>query len=87
MKIEDRENKMFWVWCDNKLSYEKGYYCKPYQKEYDGKLWWFPKLGYTLWLDIQCFDNKERAIEIAITLLDTQIIKLKEIKSKLKGQG
>lgn len=85
MKVE-RESKMFWVWHNNKLSYKKGYYCKTCQKQYDGQLWWFPRLGYTLWLDVQCFNDKEKAVEYAKTVLKSEIKELQDIYNKIKGE-
>ena len=85
MNNEKRECKTFWVWHGNKLSQLEGYYCKPSQKQYDNQLWWFPSIGYTLWLNIQCFTDKQKAVDIAKTMLRNDIEQLQGILKNIEG--
>jgi hypothetical protein len=64
MKKDDE--KLFWVWHQDKISLEKGFKRdSPSQPEYNGQLWWFPSLGWTLWKETHCFDSKREAVDYA----------------------
>lgn len=80
----NREHKTFWVWHNNRIFQAEGYLANNGQQEYNGRLWWFPDLGYTLWLDTHCFIKKEDAVKKAKQDLKLKIAGLKMVLGDLE---
>ena len=64
--MKEEKEKLFWVWHKDTISQEKGFIRNsPSQPEYNGRIWWFPSLGYTLWKNTHCFNSKKEAVDYA----------------------
>lgn len=81
--MKEEKSKIFWLWLEDEIFKAKGFEGNPQQQEYDGQLWYFPSIGWTLWKDIHCFDTKKDALKYAKEDIALRIKNLKELEDRL----